>query len=300
MTDVLALVDAGIDDVVHGLPFTLYTALAGLARRLIGLTLDPAGGGRQLMWSRLRPRIAELGCGTFAAYLTHLERDAGERQRFAELLCTHETRFYREPEHFTFLAETLAPAWRASAAAGRRARRVRVWSAACSTGEEPFTLAMVLRQALPAEQGWAIEVLATDVSTRVLEHAAGATWSMDRAGAIPPSQLRQHMLCGFGDRTGTFRANAELRSVVRFHPHNLLDSPPGGFGSFDVVMCRNALIYFPRAEHAALAGRLLERLVPGGHLMVGLAESLTGMRSDLHGVQPSVYRYVPPGERRHG
>jgi chemotaxis protein methyltransferase CheR len=286
---------ATVSDATHGLPEAIYLQLAAIVRQVTGTELGD--DGMLLMWNRLRPRLAELGCIPFAAYLSLVQRSAAERDRMAELLCTHETRFFREPEHFTWIAETLAPAWRDKAERGLRAKRVRAWSAACSSGEEPFTLAMVLRSALPAAEGWAVEVVATDVSRAILAQAEIATWPMDRAAAIPPALLREHMLRGFDRCEGTFRARPELRALVSFRQHNLLDHPAAELGEFDLVMCRNVLIYFPRHEHAAVVGRLLERLPAGGHLIVGHAESLLGVRRDLKGVEPTIYRYQPRGRR---
>lgn len=278
-------------DVAYGLPHTVYAQLAGIARRNTGLELGD--DGLCLMWNRLRPRLAELGCIPFSAYLALVENSAIERDRMTELLCTHETRFFREPQHFAWIGDALAPAWRAQADRGLRARRVRAWSAACSTGEEPFTLAMVLRGALPLAEGWTVEVVATDVSRSVLAQAQAATWPIDRAAAIPPPLLREHMLRGFDRCEGTFRARPELRALVSFHRHNLLDHPPADLGEFDLVMCRNVLIYFARHEHTAVVGRLLERVPAGGHLIVGHAESLLGVRRDLRGVEPTIYHYQP-------
>jgi chemotaxis protein methyltransferase CheR len=275
----------------YELPLAVYLQLAAVVRQTTGL--DLGADGMSLVWNRLRPRLAELGGLPFADYLTRVRGSADERAVMAELLCTHETRFFREPEHFAWIAHQLAPAWRTQAAHGLRGRRVRVWSAACSSGEEPFTLAMVLHQALPRDELWTIEIMATDVSRPILAQAQTATWPIERAAAIPPALLGEHMLRGFGACEGTFRARPELRAVVRFCHHNLLEHPPAELGDFDLVMCRNVLIYFNRQDHAALVGRLLERVPAGGHLIVGHAESLIGVRQDLEGVQPAIYRYQP-------
>lgn len=284
---------ATLGDPAYGLDLAIYLELAAIVRQTTGLTLGD--DGQHLMWSRLRPRLAELGCLPFVDYLALVRGSASERVVMAELLCTHETRFFREPEHFAWITGHLAPAWRAEAARGLRERRVRAWSAACSTGEEPFTLAMVLHQALPRDEGWAIEIVATDVSRPVLAQAATATWPIDRAAAIPPALLYEYMLRGFDEREGTFRARPELRAMIGFRQHNLLDHPPADLGTFDLVMCRNVLIYFHRRDHAALVGRLLERVPAGGHLIVGHAESLLGLREDLLGVEPTVYCHQPAG-----
>jgi chemotaxis protein methyltransferase CheR len=287
---------ATVSDAAYGLPVAIYAELAAIARQTTGLVLGD--DGLQLVWNRLRPRLAELGCIGFADYLATVKASPSERALLAELLCTHETRFFREPGHFAWIGDQLAPRWRDAARAGRRARRVRAWSTACSSGEEPFTLAMVLRHSLPLADGWTIEVVASDVSRAVLAQAQAATWPIDRAAAIPPELLRDYMLRGFDDREGTFRARPELRALISFRQHNLLDPPAAELGEFDLVMCRNVLIYFPRAEHGTVVGRLLEATRPGGHLIVGHAESLIGVRGDLQGVEPTIYRYQPQRARR--
>src|SRR5215467_3905076 len=125
---------ATISDTAHGLPQAIYLQLAAILRRTTGTELGD--DGLCLMWNRLRPRLAELGCISFAAYLALVDSSPSERDRMTELMCTHETRFFREPGHFAWIADQLAPSWRAQADRGMRARRVRAWSAACSSGEE--------------------------------------------------------------------------------------------------------------------------------------------------------------------
>ena len=190
-----------------------------------------------------------------------------------DAICTNETHFFREPRHWEFLAERVFPAWRDEADAGRRPRRVRVWSAACSTGEEPYSLAMSLLTAFPA--GWALEVLATDLSTKILERAAAGVWPLAKAKEIPEPYLKAFMLKGFGAQEGLMRAGPEIRALVRFDRVNLIgdDWPPGP--PFDLVFCRNVLIYFDR-HRRAVVDRLLDRLAPRGYLFLGHAESLGG------------------------
>jgi chemotaxis protein methyltransferase CheR len=204
-----------------------------------------------------------------------------------DAICTNETHFFREPRHWEFLAGTLFPAWAEEAAAGRRERRVRVWSAACSSGEEPYSLAMSLLTAFPS--GWALEVLATDLSTKILDRARAATWPIAKADEIPEAYLKAYMLKGFGAYEGTMRAGPEIRGLVKFQGFNLNgdDWPPAA--SFDLVFCRNVLIYFDRTTKERVVERLLDRLVPGGHLFLGHAESLGGFTERARTVIPTVY-----------
>lgn len=206
-----------------------------------------------------------------------------------DLIATNETHFFREPAHFRFLAERYAE-WRAAAERGERARRVRVWSAACSTGQEPFSVAMQLLEHFPRDEGWDLELLATDLSTVALARASAATWSIDKARELPPTYLKRFMLRGVDERVGEMRAAPELRAIVRFARVNLVEPiPPTVGGRFDIVLCRNVLIYFGAEQRAAVVERLATRVTPGGYLLVGHAESLHPHRASLEVVQPTVY-----------
>jgi chemotaxis protein methyltransferase CheR len=163
-----------------------------------------------------------------------------------------------------------------------------VWSAGCSTGEEPYSLAMVLRHHLPAEEGWEIELLATDLSTRILERARQSLWPVEKAREIPKHYLRAWMLRGVGSQTGWMKAGPELRSLVRFQRVNLNDCQ-GVTGRFDLLFCRNVLIYFDMASKARAVERLLGHLSPEGFLFLGHAESLTGLTSHVRTVISTVY-----------
>ena len=176
---------------------------------------------KPMLVCRLMRRLSTLKLGSFADYYRYVVReDKGELVRLLDAVCTNETWFFRNLGHFTFVRDKLCPSWLADGDAGRRPRRVRVWSAACSSGEEPFSLAMVLVDTLP---GWQIEIVATDLSSRVLERAQSATWSMEKSADIPPHYLKRYMLRGTGAQAGKMRAGQELRDVVRFARLNLND-----------------------------------------------------------------------------
>lgn len=250
---------------------------------------------KALLVGRLSRRIRELGLDSFEAYYRHVVEGPNptERVELINNICTHETQFFREPRQFEFLEQTLAPRWRAEAEAGARPKQIRAWSAACSSGEEPVSMAMSLLYHFPVSAGWSVEVLATDISTRVLDKARAATWPIERAGQIPPPYLKRFMLRGTGEQHNRMKAGPEIRSVVRFQQLNLqADSYAVGDG-FDLIFCRNVLIYFNAASKEHVVTRLLARLAEDGLLFLGHAESLTGMRDQPRAVIPTVYSRTP-------
>jgi len=260
----------------------------GLINREAGIWLSPVK--KALLVGRLARRLRELGLASYGAYYDVVEQDEVERIRMLDCICTNETHFFREPRHFEFLAERVYPGWLEESAAGRRPRRVRAWSAACSTGEEPYTLAMSLLSAL---RGWDLEILATDLSTRVLERARQAVWPIEKAKEIPERYLKAYMLRGVGSQEGLMKAGPEIRGAVRFGRLNLNGDGWPAAGAFDLVFCRNVLIYFDRSTKVKVVNRLLERLGPGGLLFLGHAESLGGFTDRARAVLPTVYVRAP-------
>jgi chemotaxis protein methyltransferase CheR len=275
-----------------------FTGYQRLVYREAGIWLSPSK--RALLTGRVSRRLRELDGLSFGAYLRRAEEDETERVWLLDALCTHETHFFREPRHFELLEREVLPDWRARGDTGSgEGRRVRVWSAGCSTGEEPFSLAMVLRHHLPASEGWDIDILATDLSTRVLEQARQARWPVEKASEIPKHYLRGYMLKGVGRQEGKMKAGPELRALVRFQRVNLNDGQ-GLVGRFDLVFCRNVLIYFDAASRARAVERLLGHLSPRGLLFLGHAESLSGLGWRVRTVMPTVYAPRLPAEEAGG
>ena len=266
-----------------------YTLLRELVHREAGIHLGPAK--RELLVGRLSRRLRELGMTSFGDYYTHVTRPGGaaELTQLLDHIATNETHFFREPAHFDFIERQLCPAWIATAAAGARSRTVRVWSAACSTGEEPYSVAMLLLSHLPPDAGWTVEILATDISTRVLQRAEAAVWPGEKAREIPTPFLKRFMLRGVGTQEGRMKAGQELRSTVQFRRLNLNDEHYVVGAPFDIIFCRNVLIYFDSPTKAGVVRRLTEHLAPGGHLVLGHAESVHGMLTPLRSVGPTVY-----------
>jgi chemotaxis protein methyltransferase CheR len=280
-------------------PWQAYEPTAGDFRRLTAAVFEISGIAlnetkRALVTHRVAPRVRALGFSNFGEYVEFAcaPENQPEMVQLLDVLTTNETQFFREPQHFEFLASRLLPSLRLAAEAGRRARTIRAWSAACSTGQEPYSLAMQLLSECPPEQGWGIDIVATDLSTRALAVAREAEWPIDRASQIPEAYRQAFMLRGVGDRVGRMRATRQLRDSVRFARLNLNDENYEIPGSFDMIFCRNVLIYFTAEGRARVVDRLTRHLAPGGLLFVGHAESLHAHRGDLRAVSPTIYERV--------
>ncbi|WP_263140677.1 CheR family methyltransferase [Pseudomonas sp. RIT-PI-AD] len=234
---------------------------------------------RSLVAGRLMKRLRHFGLSSYGEYLNLLSdaNHVAERRLVVDLLTTNETYFFREPKHFDFLSTWLA---------SRRAP-VRIWSAACSSGEEPYTLAMVAAEHAVGND-WSI--FASDLSQRMLEKAATGIYDLSQAQHFPAGWLHKHCLRGVGEHEGSFRVSSKLREHVSFREINLTHNLPEQVGPFDAIFLRNVLIYFESAEKCAIVGRLIQRLREDGLLFIGHAESLHGFDLPLRSVQPSVYR----------
>ena len=272
-----------------------FTAFQAFIYKEAGIYLSKVK--QALLVGRLSRRVRELGLDSFEAYYERVidPRYPEERIELINSICTHETHFFREPRQFEHLENVLLPRLRAEAEAGRRAKRVRAWSAGCSSGEEPFSIAMSLLAACPPSAGWTVEVVATDVSTRVLDRARAAVWSLERAKHIPDEYLKRFMLRGQGENTEKMKAGPELRAAVRFEHLNLNDPSYELAGSFELVFCRNVLIYFDAESKERVIRRLVNRLAPDGLLFLGHAETLSGVQLSPapRVVVPTIYTLAP-------
>ncbi len=256
-----------------------FAAIQKLAYRVAGISIGPAK--KALVVTRLSKRVRELRLASFQDYVRLIGQSdrAAELQTAIDLLTTNETHFFRESAHFDFLRTRLLPQRRAG-------ETFRVWSAACSSGEEPYTLAIVLADAL-GEQGW--EVLGSDISTRVLARAAAAEYPLERARSIPQPLLHKYCLRGIGAKSGTFQIDRTLRQRVQIRPINLVQPLPT-VGPFDVIFLRNVMIYFDTATKAQVVQQLAGALKPGGWFIISHCETLNGVTDALTMVQPSIYR----------
>jgi chemotaxis protein methyltransferase CheR len=212
-----------------------------------------------------------------------------ERARMIDAITTNETRFYREPRQFEFLVQRVFPRWRDEADRELRSGKVRIWSAGCSSGEEPYTVAMLVARHLPEEQGWDVRILASDISNRVLERARKGIYPMARSAEIPKDLLHSFMLRGTAERQSEMKVKVEVQQMVDFRRLNLDRESELVEGPFDVIFCRNVLIYFDAASKQRAVTNLTRHLIDGGLLFVGHAENLHSVSSQLRSLEPTIY-----------
>jgi len=243
-----------------------------------------------LLTGRLARRLRHHGLKSFKEYYALVAESPEERIQMLDAISTNETHFFREPKHFELLRSTIFPQWLRDADAGRRSRRIRVLSAGCSTGQEPYSLAMILLDHFPPAAGWQIEIIASDLSTRVLEIARRGVWPAEKIAGIPPEYLKAFMLKGFGEQAGKVKAGREIRSLIQFSRVNLNEPAYPFSGRFHLVFCRNVLIYFDQRGREQVVRRLASYLSPQGYLFVGHAEVLHRMNDVLSTFIPTVYR----------
>ncbi len=251
-----------------------------LIYKIAGINMSDAK--KVLLVGRLQRRLRHYEMETFTEYYRMLAtgQHPEELQTMVDLLTTNETYFFREPKHFDFLRDEVLP---------RRMRGTtfRVWSAASSTGEEAYTLAMLLAEHL-TDAPW--EIVGSDISTQVLEKARRGHYPLDRNEGIPPAFLKKYCLKGVRAQAGTFLIAPELRQRVSFHQVNLTLPVRESLGMFEVIFLRNVMIYFDTETKRKVVENLLPHLVPGGHFIIGHSETLNGVTRDLESVRPTIYR----------
>ena len=266
-----------------------FARLRTLVRAETGIALRESK--RALVCARLGRRLRHYGYSTFEEYCDHLqERDpAGEeRRRLANAITTTKTDFYREQHHFDFLRDTVLPAL---VRAG--VERLRLWSAGCSTGEEAYSLAATLLDGLPRGRPWDARILACDVNGDALATAEAGIYARELVAKVPAVVLKRHFTPVPGEPS-LVSVNAALRELIAFRRINLCQQPWPIRTKFDVIFCRNVMIYFDRATQSTLLQALVAQLVPGGYLFLGHSESLLGAEMRLTYVARTVYRTPSP------
>jgi chemotaxis protein methyltransferase CheR len=245
-----------------------------------------------MVQSRLMRRARELGFDSvdrYTEYVFDSPAAADERIHVIDALTTNKTDFFREAVHFEYLTAEVLPRFQAEAA-GRGTRGLRVWSAGCSSGEEAYTLTMVLSDFASRNRGFGFSVDATDISTRVLERAKAAIYNEVQIAPIPLSWRPRYLLRSKDADRKLFRVAPELRRAVSFERLNLMDETYKIRGPFDVVFFRNVMIYFDRPTQEKVLNRICRNLNSGGYLFVGHSETLAGLDVPAAGVGPAIYR----------
>lgn len=259
----------------------------------LGIKMSPAK--LPMLQSRLQRRLRELQIPTLEAYRTFLfdsPDSESERVHFIDAVTTNKTDFFREPQHFDYLTHTALTTLDRDPA-GVRPWPFKLWCAGCSSGEEPYTLAMVLSEFAVQRRNFEFSILATDISTRMLEHAARGIYPAERIEPVAGPLRTKYLMRGKDLQRPTVRIVPELRQRIAFHRLNFMAADYGVKDRFEVIFFRNVMIYFDKPTQEAVIDRLCRHLTPGGYLFVGHAESLAGLDIPLSFVGTAVYRKLP-------
>ena len=244
---------------------------------------------RTMLEGRLQKRLRALGMTSFTDYVDYLfsaEGIANELVQMIDMVTTNKTDFFREPDHFHYLCDRVLPEW----CEKYPGRRLLIWSAGCSTGQEPYTLAMVLSDFAVRHPGFDFQILATDISTRVLEQAKKAIYSEAVLEPVPAALKSRYLLRSKDRQSDLARIVPELRAKLKLRRLNFLDEDFGLREPMDIIFCRNVIIYFDRVTQARLLHRFYGHLRGGGHIFMGHSETLSGLDVPLVSVAPTVYR----------
>jgi len=269
--------------------FTLTDKDFDRIRKLViehtGISLSDAK--RNLVYGRLAKRLRKMEIGDFGSYIQLLESPAGEEElaNFTNAITTNLTSFFRENHHFEFLKSDVLPRLLRDNAS---TKKIRVWSAGCSTGEEPYSVAMAIREVIPESKDWDIKILATDLDTNVLAHAQAGIYSLERINNISKSRLKRWFMRGKGDLKDSVKIRSELQNLISFRQLNLMNPWPIK-NQFDVIFCRNVVIYFDKPTQKVLFKRYHEVLKDTGHMFIGHSETMFKVSEDFKLIGNTTY-----------
>ena len=266
----------------------LFHKFSELIYRQAGIHLKPEK--KELLNTRLSKRLRACGIPTFRKYYDFVVNDhsGAELIQLIDCVSTNFTNFFREQAHFDLLTSTILPQFIAE---NRQKEELLLWSAACSSGEEPYTIAMVLEEFLGREPGWRYRIVATDISTKVLAQAERGIYPADRVEKVPPELLHKYFQRGVGQRAGLVRVKERLKRQVEFRRLNLIEEFPW-HDELQVIFCRNVMIYFNRSTQEELVNKFHRCLAPGGYLFIGHSESLASIRHMFKQVASTAYRKI--------
>ncbi len=268
-----------------------FTRLSEFIHTQCGIKMPP--GKKIMLEARLQKRLKSVGAATFGDYCEYLFNSPNGQDELVQMInavTTNKTDFFREPGHFQILTDTVLPPFADPASSSGSC--FTIWSAGCSSGEEPYTLAMVLSEFATLHPGFRFTVLATDISTKVLEKAKLGIYDEERVAPVPLSIKQKYLMKSKDPTKGQVRITPELRSLIRFERVNLMDEQYRRPELLDVIFCRNVIIYFERLNQEKLLGRLCNFLRPGGYLFLGHSETVHGFDLPLQRVTSTVYRKI--------
>jgi chemotaxis protein methyltransferase CheR len=270
---------------IAGMTDAQFERISRMVKNLCGINLHD--GKKELVKARLGKRVRQNGYRTFDEYIDFVESDKtrNELTSMLDAISTNLTFFFREPSHFDYLRETILPE---IAASQRGAGRLRIWSAGCSSGEEPYTMAITCNEAIPNIKRWDAKILATDLSTKVLGIAKAGVYDQARFKDVPGQIIQRYFDCIESKAPKQYRAKPDIRNLIHFGRLNLMEKWPMT-GPFDVIFCRNVMIYFDKETQARLVDRYWQLLKPRGVLFIGHSESLTSVRHRFKYVRPTIY-----------
>ena len=269
--------------------FTLTDREFNQIRKLViehtGISLSDAK--RNLVYGRLTKRLRKMEIDDFGSYIDLLESPGGEEElaNFTNAITTNLTSFFRENHHFEFLKSDVLPKLLRDNAG---TKKIRVWSAGCSTGEEPYSIAMTIREIIPESKDWDIKILATDLDTNVLAHAATGVYSLEKTNNLDKSHLKRWFMRGRGEQSDAIKIRPELQSMITFRQLNLMHEWPMR-NQFDIIFCRNVVIYFDKPTQKVLFARYHNVLDDAGHMFIGHSETMFKVSEDFKLIGNTTY-----------
>ena len=262
-----------------------FARIRDIVKENTGIHLSDAK--KNMVYGRLSRRLRQLRMESFNAYVDMIaEGHDEELVNFINAITTNLTAFFRENHHFEFLANTLLPELMARKGSDRR---IRIWSAGCSSGEEPYSIAMTVAESLPPGQYWDVKILATDLDSNMVATAARGVYTLERVQGLSKQRLRRWFRRGKGDKSGMVKVSKELQELITFKQLNLMHDWPLS-GPIDVIFCRNVVIYFDKDTQRRLFDRYADLMIDQGHLFIGHSESLFKVTDRFDSLGSTIYR----------
>lgn len=263
-----------------------FEKISRLVYDLCGINLHD--GKKELVRARLGKRLREGGFRSFSEYYRHVTTEEGREELIAMIdsVSTNLTYFFREESHFRRLRQVMQTM---GGTDSKKREALRIWSAGCSSGEEPYSLAITAMESLDGRTARDVRILATDISTRVVRKAVSGMYPREKFQKVPADLIRKYFQYGCGQWEGYYRVRKEIRDLVTFSRFNLMDPFPPDF-QFNFIFCRNVMIYFDKKTQEMLVNKFYHCLREDGYFFVGHSESLTGLSHPFKYIEPSVYR----------